>query len=97
MSFDRYTWIDGTVGGYKHFNDKDKVKDECVGWRTLNEDDGYETLPCLSDQPFICKIKSSGYPSSTVSTQPTIPVNPTIPDDVTPSAAAPTISENEKL
>lgn len=59
VSFNRWKWLDGSVAIFTKFNSNSIVEKQCVAWRTLNFNDGFETIPCFNIQPFICKQDSA--------------------------------------
>uniref|UniRef100_A0A914PQ09 C-type lectin domain-containing protein n=1 Tax=Panagrolaimus davidi TaxID=227884 RepID=A0A914PQ09_9BILA len=57
-SYPRWIWLDGTPANSSFFNSLPIQSDGCISWRTLSTNNGFETISCSFDQPFICKTAS---------------------------------------
>uniref|UniRef100_A0AC34FT17 C-type lectin domain-containing protein n=1 Tax=Panagrolaimus sp. ES5 TaxID=591445 RepID=A0AC34FT17_9BILA len=58
-SYPRWIWLDGSSANSSFFNTNPIEVDGCISWRTLSTNNGFETISCLFDQPFICKTAAS--------------------------------------
>ena len=58
-SYARWIWLDdGTPANGAFFNQNTRQSDGCISWRTVTPNDGFETITCIFEQPFICKTAS---------------------------------------
>ena len=56
----RWIWLDDSTPANKSFFNKNPIEnDGCISWRTLNPNDGFETISCFFEQPFICKTAAT--------------------------------------
>lgn len=57
-SYPRWIWLDGSPANSSFFNQNPIQSDGCVSWRTMDTNNGFETISCNFQQPFVCKASS---------------------------------------
>uniref|UniRef100_A0A7E4ZUY1 CUB domain-containing protein n=1 Tax=Panagrellus redivivus TaxID=6233 RepID=A0A7E4ZUY1_PANRE len=55
-----YSWVDGRLANYTPWAvNEPSIKSGCYAVKTLSTDNGYKSVDCKYDQPFICKQHSA--------------------------------------
>jgi len=83
VSFNSYKWMDGRSFNYTRWLDNEPVdpKNNCYAFKTLDAENGYKSVGCKYQQPFICRQHSIACPSEIYNDTTGIVSSPNYPDN----------------
>lgn len=83
VSFNSYRWMDGGYYNFTNWLTGEPVdpKNNCYGFKTLDSENGYKSLGCKYQQPFICRQHSIACPSQLYNATTGVVSSSNYPDD----------------